>query len=360
MTYRLLWAAALLGVVVHLTGIGWDAYLHAQDSTLAGREGIFTLSNPSHVLIIVGFGITAWSVMAVGVVWLNRRNFGGDNRAAFILRTSSLPVAGLAAAGAIWLTALAEDQSAAAHAHLHAASAAGDVAHTHDAGSGLDTIERAVFSRTGAAPDGHSHDPASAAQSTASGEGAPHSHGTEVKATSDQLVAAANFVAKVKTASARYEDVRAAMAAGYIQITQDLPNIAAHFINLKYNADGVLMDPERPEVLLYTKRLDGAWRLVGFMFTSETVSETPPSFFGALDVWHRHENLCFTPNAVSVKTSAAECIGGIFQKTTVWNLHVWTAPGASGVFAHDFDPISPGTFPPATRPAAQDALVRTP
>jgi hypothetical protein len=98
---------------------------------------------------------------------------------------------------------------------------------------------------------------------------------------------------------------------------------------------------------------------VGVMFSSEVATEEPPSFFGALDVWHRHEDLCFTLGAVSTKPSAADC-PGLFVKVTAWNLHVWTMPGGSGIFAHDFEPISPGAFPGATRPAAQELLVRTP
>jgi hypothetical protein len=182
-------------------------------------------------------------------------------------------------------------------------------------------------------------------------------HSAEVDVTADQLAAAAAFYAQVKEQTQKYEDIRVAMGAGYLQVTQDLPGIAAHFVNFKYNSDGVLMDPTKPEALLYTKRLDGNWRLVGAMFMSEKVSDDPPSFFGPLDAWHRHENLCFTPNAVSVKPNKESC-PGVFQAKTAWMLHVWTAPGAAGAFAHDFAPISPGAFPGATRPASQDFVTR--
>ena len=143
---------------------------------------------------------------------------------------------------------------------------------------------------------------------------------------------------------------------------KERPVIAAHFYHPVWSRDGQLMNPDRPEVLLFSKRMDGNWRLVGFMFTQETVNETPPSFFGPLDAWHRHENLCFTAGAgVSVKPNKEACVGGVFTAVTAWQMHVWTAPGAStGAFAHDFPPISPGPFPAASRAAAQDVLVRTP
>jgi hypothetical protein len=223
--------------------------------------------------------------------------------------------------------------------------------HAHEANAAVVNDGPAVVAHKDDHPAG------SDAEQLAMAEDNAHFHGHEVTVSSEQLAEAAAFTATVRTATAKYQDIRVAMADGYFQLTQDLPGIAAHFLNGKYNADGVLMDPARPEILLYTMRLDGAWRLVGAMFSSEKATPEPPSFFGPLDVWHKHENLCFTPNAVSVKPSAAEC-AGIFVKDTPWNLHVWTVADAPGVFAHDLAAISPGTFPGAVRPAAQDLVAR--
>lgn len=343
MKYPLLWGGALFGVVLHLAGLGIDVYLHAHDSTLASRESLFTLSNPGHALIVVGMAVTAVCVLAVAFAWAEERSLGGAGRLAVVARALLVPAVGLAAFGTVWLASLAEDVAG----HDHAADATSG--HPHDV--------VAVPNVATAGDAGHGHTPETA--NVPLDEGNAHTHGVEVPVTAEQLAAASTFVARVKAATAKYEDIRVAMADGYFQLTQDLPAIAAHFMNARYNSDGVLMDPEKPEFLLYTKRLDGTWRLVGAMFTSEKVTPDPPSFFGRLDVWHRHENLCFTPNAVSVKASAAEC-PGVFTKETPWNLHVWTAPGDAGVFAHDFPPINPGAFPGATRPAAQDVLVRAP
>ena len=341
--YFLLWTAAAVGVTLHLAGLGLDAYLHSRDATLAGREGLFTLGNPGHALILAGFALTAASLMGIALVWLNGRQVGGQGMVARTLRTVTLPAIGLTAAGAVWVTSLGADTT-----HTHA----------HDEGLVANTT-----APTAVATGGHLHAAAATADQSANpmGEGAAHSHGAEVAITPDQLVAAADFYARVKVSAARFENVKDGMAAGYIQITQDLPGIAAHFYHPLWSRDGRVMDADRPEVLLYTKRLDGAWRLVGFMFMEESVKETPPSFFGALDVWHRHENLCFTAAGVSIKESKEACTG-VFTAQTAWQMHVWTAPGATtGVFAHDFPPISPGAFPAAIRTAAQDlAVVRAP
>jgi hypothetical protein len=359
MKYPLLWAGAILGVALHLLGLGWDAYLHAKDSTLAGREGVFTLANPSHALIIAGLGLTAICVMGVAVLWTNERRVGGTGRLATTLRMLTVPALGAAAAGSIWLATLAEDQSAEAHAHLHAASdtAHDDSAHTIPAQV---AINPASAGSAGAAADDHSHPATTAAGTTRTAQGGPHFHDgqTEVKSSPDQLMAASAFYQKVKASIAKYEDIRVAMAAGFVQVTQDLPAIAAHFYNPQFNTDGILMDPDKPENLLYSKRMDGTWKLVGAMFASEKVTDAPPTFFGPLDVWHRHEDLCFKGSNVSVTASAAECVGGNFVKFTSWEMHVWTAPGADSVFGHDFPPINPGKFAPASRPAAQEFQVR--
>ncbi|MBI5949712.1 MAG: hypothetical protein HY875_16360 [Chloroflexi bacterium] len=350
MKYRILWAAAFTGIVVHVIGLAWDVYLHSDDATLAAREGVFTLSNPGHALIVAGIALTASAVLGMATAWMHDRRLGGEGFFAAALRAGTLPVMGLAVGAAIFVATGAERDN---HDHqvLEASGAHSD-----------DTV--AVVAGTGGPPAAtgdasHPHPDAASATGDAMAEGNAHTHGTEVPVTPEQLAAAAAFYARVETSAAKFEDIRVAMASGYIQITQDLEGIAAHFANLKYNSDGNLLDPERPEILLYSKRLDGTWKLLGFMFTSEKVTELPPSFFGPLDAWHRHENLCFTANAVSVKPDAASC-RGVFSKTTAWNLHVWTAPGASGVFAHDFPPISPGAFPGATLPATQDLALRTP
>jgi hypothetical protein len=178
---------------------------------------------------------------------------------------------------------------------------------------------------------------------------------TAMRSTSrPRLQAASAFYEQVKEQTQKYETSRE-IADGH-----QSRRTAGHrrpLRELRYNNDGTLMDPTKPEALLYTKRLNGEWRLVGAMFMSEKVTDDPPSFFGPLDAWHRHENLCFTPNAVSVKPNKESC-PGVFQAKTAWMLHVWTAPGASGAFAHDFAPISPGAFPGATRPASQDFVTR--
>jgi hypothetical protein len=305
--------------------------------------------------------IVAAALLGMAAGWMNDRRLGGNGLPGLALRGVALPVIASVSAGSIWLASQAEDSS-----HDHSDLAAHDHApgtpddHVHDiSGPGTQDAVPFLAVRSGSvAADGHSHATDGSADDPM-GEGNKHTHGVEVNVTGDQLLAAAKFAEDVKEKTAKFADVRDALADGYLQVTQDLPGIAAHFVRLDYLRDGHEMDSDRPEVLLYTKRLDGNWRLVGAMFMQEGVSDTPPSYFGALDVWHRHENLCYLPGArVKTAASAADCIGGTFQARGAYQMHVWVAPGGTGIFAHDYAPITPGAFPPATLPAASELRVQ--
>lgn len=362
MNYRVLWAGAMAGLALHLGGLAWDVYRHSADSTLAQREDVLSLTNPSHLMIVSGMAIVAACLLGMAFTWLQERHIGGSGLLGVTLRGVGLPLIGAVAAGSVWLASQAEDSG-----HAHSAAALADHprpggtpadhehAHAGETGTILRVMAAAGHLTGGAAGETHDHDPVASAMD----EGNAHHHGEEVPVTGEQLAAAAEFVAALKTHLAQYEDVRAALADGYVQITPDLPGIAAHFIRGEYQRDGREMDPEHPEVLLYTKRLDGQWKLVGAMFMAEKMTEEPPNYFGPLDAWHYHSNLCFTAGAgVRTVTARSECANGLFVARTAWQLHVWTVPGGNGVFAHDYAPISPGAFPGATQPAAAELLVQ--
>jgi len=360
MKYRLLWGAAASGLAIHFLGLGWDVYRHSSDSTLAQRESVLSLGNPSHLLIVAGMAIVAAALLGMAAAWMSERQVGGSGLSGVAVRGFALPVIAAVSAGSIWLASQAEDSSH-EHAmamHEHAPGTPADHAHEMTGPGTQDAVPFLVARAVPVSADGHSH-PAGGSGDEAMGEGTKHTHGVEVGVSAEQLAAAATFAQDVKDKTAKFRDVREALAEGYLQVTPDLPGIAAHFVRLDYRNDGHEMDPERVEVLLYSKRLDGNWRLVGAMFMAEGNKETPPQYFGPLDVWHRHENLCFTAGArVRTVANAAECVGGVFQKDTGWQMHVWVEPGGTGVFAHDYAPIAPGAFPPATLPAASELRVQ--
>lgn len=347
--YRWLWAAAAAGMALTFGGLGWDIYRHVQDPALGSREGVFPLSDPAYIILFTGTALMAAAILGVALVWLQER----PARPGWLTDATHLamfPLVGLAAAGAIWVVAVALDT--AGHTHADATG----MIHVPDAAQQQAVSDDVADATTTAGTVAHVHDASTGSSGTAdSAEGDPHTHGAEVAVTSTELAAAASFVAQVKADTAKYADIKTAMADGYIQITQDLPGIAAHFEKPAYMTDGDIMDPQKPEFLLYTKRLTGQWQFIGVMFYSEKVTANPPSYFGPLDAWHYHTDLCFTAGAqVSTVADASKCPGGVFVAQTAWQMHVWVLPNVNGVFAHDFAPIDPGPYPPATLPAAQD------
>lgn len=331
MKYRFLWTAAILGLLLN--------------AVVAAHEGLYSTGDGEQTLLIIALAVTAAGLIGVAALWLFDGSTGSPRRSVFLLRAGSLSVIAVATLASVIAASLSQDSSARG-ARPNPVPAVTQLA-----------ANPALSQPTAEAAHVHPAETATADSAAAPlGEGSAHTHGVEVAVTDAQLAAATKFVADVKATVAPYEDIRAGMKAGYVELTQDLPGIAAHFVNVKYLTDGIVMDPTKPEFLLYTKRLDGNWRLVGTMFYDEKAGDAAPSFFGPLDAWHLHDNLCFTGPSVRVVAAAADCKGGNFVAKTAWQLHVWTAPGSVGVFSHDFAPINPGPFPGASKPAAQDLV----
>src|SRR5205807_5838115 len=113
-------SAGLAGVVALLSGLALDSYLHARDPNLAHREGLFTLSNPGHVLLGIGIGMVVVGVVGAAYttlpfgVWMRR----GMLAAALALIVVSGDVAGWAAS-----VQLSSSSSSTANGHNHTAAA---------------------------------------------------------------------------------------------------------------------------------------------------------------------------------------------------------------------------------------------
>ena len=92
-----------VGVVLLLSGLAWDAVAHANDPSRAGREGIFTLGNPSHVLMGLGIGMVLVSLIGACATLLASAAEGwwarpGVRRAFLVVSTT----VGFSAAGVSW------------------------------------------------------------------------------------------------------------------------------------------------------------------------------------------------------------------------------------------------------------------
>jgi hypothetical protein len=190
------------------------------------------------------------------------------------------------------------------------------------------------------APSGHGHAEIGDA-GRESIDDSRHVHAAEVAIGEDELKRVVTELDSARRATERYKDIEVARSAGYIQVTQDLPGIAAHFLR-QQPASGGKFDPTRPQILLYTKQ-SGRWELVGVSYTSAVLisgddpGPPPDGFSGTLDTWHYHDNLCFVVGPKVFVSDSRSCVdqGGLHVARTPWMLHVWLYDEApEGVFAH--------------------------
>ena len=148
-----------------------------------------------------------------------------------------------------------------------------------------------------------------------------------VDMTAEELADLVGQLDTVRQATEKYQDVELAMADGYLQTTEDVPNMGAHFLHPARSFDGVF-DPAKPEILMYTTDEELGWRLVGtsFVLPREQVGDAhPQTFVGPLDNWHVHYSLCTGPDSISRSTTPEECVEeqGIWLPSYGWMIHAW-------------------------------------
>jgi hypothetical protein len=144
-----------------------------------------------------------------------------------------------------------------------------------------------------------------------------------------------------------FADPAVAEAAGYASI-HDGGTGYEHLINNEYRSDGRVLDPDRPESLVYQVR-NGSRQLVAAMYMAEpgTTLETTPELGGALTQWHIHDNLCFSESGTvaGLTDASGACAPGLIKPEAVPMIHVWIVPHPCGPFAA-LDGIAGGSILP--------------
>lgn len=305
---------AIAGMVMLLAGLVWDLGVHRSAPEMAAHEGVLATGNLGHHLFAAGLTVLVSSLCLMAAARLSQQPEGALARLAL---AASLPlIVGLAGA------ALA---LGAAATHPEGNGGAASTAHP----------EGHVHSSSPTAPP---HEQADAAES-AHLAGVHHPHGKGVPITAQELLTAADLVQRVRDASRRYQDVRAAEAEGYRRTTNGL---LLHYVNPAYYLDDRTLDVERIESLVYARGPGGTLELVGVMFMAPP-GQPGPDFGGPLTGWHTHDNLCIDPRTwmvVALSDVAGRCPAGSTRVVTGEMLHVWLVDTPAGVFA-DGDQVTP-------------------
>ena len=101
-----------------------------------------------------------------------------------------------------------------------------------------------------------------------------------------------------------------------------------HYPNLTNMFDGVILDPERPEWLIYYDNPGGGKTLMGFMFFTNKLLDRGPTPAGPLAQWHYHpyaEPRCAVQEiwTVSRPDARGRCAEGVPVSRTPEMFHVW-------------------------------------
>jgi hypothetical protein len=115
---------------------------------------------------------------------------------------------------------------------------------------------------------------------------------------------------RARRATARYHDIRNAVADGYVDINVVIPNMGRHF--LKGSLLDAKFEAERPELLVYSPHENGRLELVAVEYAVplHLSAAAPDGFPGAADEWFADHGF------------------------GLWTLHAWTwKDNPDGVFS---------------------------
>ena len=156
--------------------------------------------------------------------------------------------------------------------------------------------------------------------------------------TTTELARADGLLRATIAAMPKWEKPAMAYAAGYRSIG-DAVTGDEHYVNWSYVDDGHILDPQRPESIVYENR-NGQLRAVAAMYMLPFGSSFAdvPDVGGGLTQWHVHRDLCLTNDPQNKVVAGFAALNGPCPARTskagnTPMLHVWVVPNTCGPFA---------------------------
>jgi hypothetical protein len=180
---------------------------------------------------------------------------------------------------------------------------------------------------------------------TTDGQPDMQAFGTAAPPTAAQVVAAAQLIKETDASLKRFENVQAALAAGYTYVLK--ANGEEHLL---YNGDDPSyqgLDPQHPSSLVYAINVPNhAPVLLGAMYIMGD-QQYGPQVGGGLTRWHSHLVTC-ADGQQTIAGFGVQLRGGCNSATwqdryTAQMLHVWVVPYPGGVFSDDLSSAATNT-----------------
>ena len=157
--------------------------------------------------------------------------------------------------------------------------------------------------------------------------------------TPEQMQAAEDLIESTYRAAEKkgWFDFRAAARDGYKLLWND----EMHYVNEEYLFDDVILDPERPEYLMYyTSKNSWEKNLAGYMYFVREPLERGPQVGGAATMWHYHvfaSGRCFLErlHLIGHPEEDGTCRRGVLSLRSPEMLHVWLLDHPRGPFSTD-------------------------
>jgi hypothetical protein len=306
---------ALAGVALNAGAVG--GWVLAKTAGISFIDGL-DVAEPIQLADALAAGLAFASALTAVVVLVPRLSGGQVRRPTAVLAVSGLAMSSLTMVGMV---------GAGTHVHSHGHG------HGHDEGASTLAADGHSHSHGGAAPGGseaaaavptHPYDPTK-----------PLDFSGVPGVTPEQQAAAENLVAVTLLRLPKWSDPAVAEAAGFRSIGDGRTGVE-HFVNQEFMSDDDMLDPDRPESLVFDTT-GGGRRLVAAMYMAQKglPLDQVPNIGGKLMQWHTHENLCYNAQGkvAGITDAAGNCPAGLVKPVPTPMIHVWIEPHRCGPFA---------------------------